>query len=808
MSDDSSSSDDDLLQSPIFKKKPARRGIDRVEKNKLDFFDACLKGSDARTDVHRRIAEVDVEFGLKPEQPPPGEQEDRQGGGITEEKKEEEDKNASNNDSSDDDSDDDEIPLTELGRLAEEAEAQKQKEAAQRKQNEDDYWAKIDSFATKNASRTPGGSSRAADAHAARRKLSDAMSGLEYASDLSDEEGGDDDDTNYTKGMTREQMRSEAEAKSQGSYSHLGLRKMFFRRRYGDVGNQNNQGASTTTMALAFVTRHQAMNEFKSIVSSLQKSYRVPNTRSDEAVRKLFVDPLVKIAKSPASSIWDNIYHFLMKNPILSGRYAVDLPVSFCEWMFKLSCSSFHVGKHSSTACCNLIRKYVVKQMDVRTTTDDAASTTFWVDLTFLKNFCMDDLVSCLVNNFGLWVEHGPIPSSSSSSSGEGDEISNDKHTEENDDDVSIPDVHALKNTALIWLALFDRNLIRVRDTNVNDGTAIIFGADSSRLLAALIRVGIDPSFNSDDTCGEPILSLLQKITASVIKTTTHQIIMSERNEGEDRVEQWREYTSGVLVDACSDLLAGEESAADSDDTRGDLALAMAVKRMCLYDSETGFTLEIAQMKMMFAVRALHKCLTEITDWEDRVKERIDYLCKDWITDDTSVVRSAKNPFLQAMHGLVAAEIGFEWMDEECESFMTYRPRVLAAVLIAGECALVGAGIFWRSRNNNEEEEQTEDETPMAHHVEEQDAVHEVVSNIEDLCDSVRKECRAVIAYPHLRRTKEFLTRFSKQLGATKGKSSKDKRKKARGQGSLDTYFSRTSLAQSQSDPYEDSQDS
>ena len=123
MSDDSS--DDDLLQSPIFKKKPAtRRGIDRVEKNKLDFFDACLKGSDARTDVHRRIAEVDLEFGLKTEQQQQQQQQgqDDQDGYQKIQREEVNDEGKEKN--KDESDDDDEILLTDLGRLAEEAEAQ------------------------------------------------------------------------------------------------------------------------------------------------------------------------------------------------------------------------------------------------------------------------------------------------------------------------------------------------------------------------------------------------------------------------------------------------------------------------------------------------------------------------------------------------------------------------------------------------------------------------------------------------------------------------------------------------------------
>ena len=49
--------------------------------------------------------------------------------------------------------------------------------------------------------------------------------------------------------------------------------------------------------------------------------------------------------------------------------------------------------------------------------------------------------------------------------------------------------------------------------------------------------------------------------------------------------------------------------------------------------------------------------------------------------------------------------------------------------------------------------------------------------------------------------------RLAKEFGALKGKSSKDKGKKRRGQGSLDNYFS-SQQAMSQSDPFVESQDS
>jgi hypothetical protein len=465
--------------------------------------------------------------------------------------------------------------------------------------------------------------------------------------------------------------------------------------------------------------------------------------------------------------MWDAMHNFLLNNAILSGRFAITLPESFCKWMWKMACSSFDVGKHCSTAACNLIRKFVVGRLDVRNSVVDV-SPTFRVDLAFLTNHRMDDLVSCLVNDFGLWFEHGPMRALEVNGDGNGNAMGLESSFR--------VDVSALKNIFLIWLALFDRDLILIRETEVDDGA--LFGEDASRVLVAFARVGLDPSFNEadeiHDTCGEPLLALMQRLTASLIRTATHQI--SKRFDGRVHLERWMKRTADLMVEACSDLSTGDVDAADRDDARGDLALAMAVKRMCTFALDTGFSIEIASTKMMFAEKALRECLMEIIDLDDKLKER----------------SPPANEHLQrAMHALVTAEIGFQWIDEQSESLMRSHPRFLAAVLIAGECAMIGAGVYWRYQNNN----QSEDEPVKTN--KESDAAFEIVSNIEDLCDGLKKECRAVIAYPHLRRTKEYLTRLTKEIGALKGKSSNEKGRK-REQGSLDSFFSRPSMLQSE----------
>ena len=91
-SSSSESSDDELLNSPaIFKKRDGRQT--RAENAKLDFLDSCLSGTNARADVHRRIAEVDKEQmvfhrkqgDIKSEEKDDGDEEEDGSGGETKE---------------------------------------------------------------------------------------------------------------------------------------------------------------------------------------------------------------------------------------------------------------------------------------------------------------------------------------------------------------------------------------------------------------------------------------------------------------------------------------------------------------------------------------------------------------------------------------------------------------------------------------------------------------------------------------------------------------------------------------------------
>ena len=838
--DGNSSSDDDLLlASPVFNKSkrrvaaPVDRGAARVEKNKLDFLQSCLQGSDARTDVQRRLNEIDEEFGLrdtaavagnKEEEKKDEEADDNNGGeGVS--------MNVNNGKLTPKCTNDSSTTSNSKESIAESSQhpsSSHNELATKKKQEEEAYWAKINSFVETNAS----SASTSKRTHSARRKLNDAISGLTgYAS--SDDEGGgnghnendditDDEGGRWRDGycgMTRERLRSEAEAKSRGSSSHIGLRKMFtyptplLTNSPRDVLSSTATTTTTTGKMDNFQTRQEAYYEIKSIIVTLHNSHCTPQTPSDKVLRKLFIDPFVQIMKQRNDDTkWDNIHNFLLNNPILLGRYGIVLPKVFCLWLWKMAISSYTVGRHLSTTCYNMIRKFLSQQMDEleekalvndTITTIPLSSLSFRVDMTFLHNYYMNDLISCLVNDYGLWLDDGPMPPTIHDTK---EELTNNDNTttsnnekKNNNDRFSRVDVGTLKNIVILWSVLLDRNLIRIQDTNDDDedknNESLLFGKDASRLLVAFARVSLDPSFNDADmkydTCGEPLIAVIHKLMSSLIMTATRQIMKRyAKNDGCKHVEQWMNYTSDLLVTACSNLEAGDDGTADCDDERGDLVLAMSVVRMCSYNTvDIGFSIDIAAMKMKFAEKALYKCLRDMVDCEEKVTAR-------------------NNPFVdvnlhRAIHALLTAEIAFEYIHEESESMMQSHPHFLASVLIAGECAMIGASVYWRFWNDS----QSEDELGMQQLTDESDTVYEILSNIEDLCDELKKECRAVIAYPHLRRTKEYLTRLAKEFGALKGMSSKDKGKKRRGQGSLDDYFS-SQQAMSQSDPFVESQDS
>jgi len=832
MSDNSSdeSSDDGLLDSPVFAKK--KRSETRAENAKLNFMAQCLKGSDARTDVHKRINEVDIEFGLKTEESvEDNEEEGDEGNGgdkmevddgdLKPSAKDDKDKDgaptAEGDDSkketctNTDNAAEDEVTKTESFATATTSATTITKDPQttnnkQEVETEDAFWARMNSFAESNEKKTPG----TRDVHLARKQLTDAVSGLnDYTSDMTDDENNIDGNDGHNAGMTREQLRFEAEAKSQGAYSNLGLRHMF----HPSLIKKGDTAADTGTKkeSHTFNTRQEAMTELKTVVLSLQRQHTPPQTKSDKALRKFFIDPLIKLLKKqPQYNVWDMLNDFLTRNPVLNGKFVITLPESFCKWMWKLACSSYDVGRLCSNTCCNLIQKYVANNVDVDEQQENGS---FRADTPFLTNLKMDDLVSCLVNNFGLWTKPRPIklPKPEKDENDDPMDTSNDDEDEDDEKDTSASvDVYALKNTLLIWMSLFNRNLIKIQDDEAlgkRDDKTEESGADAARLLAAITRVGIDPSCNmaadiNYDTCGEPLPILIQKLTASLVKTTTSQL---SQKFDKARVNQWIEQTAIILVEACSDLESGDEDTADCDDEDGDLALAMAVKRMGWCDFDNSYSPEIAQVKMLFAEKALHKCLPDVTDWETQVKDRTEYYCKDWNKDNTDEFTANRRQLQHVIKALVTPEVGLQWIDDEAENFvMSNQPCFLAAVIIAGECSSVGVSIYWRVQNDFISEEGGD----PVFTVQEKDTVFEIASNIEDLCDGLKKECRAVIAYPHLRRAKEYLTRLTKKLSVTKGKSSKGKRKK-REQGSLDSYFCRTP-SQSQApeaDDYEDSQE-
>ena len=262
----------------------------------------------------------------------------------------------------------------------------------------------------------------------------------------------------------------------------------------------------------------------------------------------------------------------------------------------------------------------------------------------------------------------------------------------------------------------------------------------------------------------------------------------------EPDAKKWIELTAECMVEACSNLKAGEEGKADHDDKFGWLPLACAAERMI--DFEDGeLSMDVIELKLNFAILALKRCLAkdDIGDRENQLNEATARFKDLAIGDDSS--DATKQRMLQtAMHALVHAEISLQYVGEKSDQLSD--PLYLAAVLLCGECAFVGLHL---SKQIQESKLQLEKE--------EKDVMVESMSIIETTCDNMKKKFTSVINYPHLRRTKEYLTRLGKAVGAMKGKASTDKRRK-RTQGSLDGWRRSSMPPSSHNSFFEFSQDS
>ena len=268
----------------------------------------------------------------------------------------------------------------------------------------------------------------------------------------------------------------------------------------------------------------------------------------------------------------------------------------------------------------------------------------------------------------------------------------------------------------------------------------------------------------------------MQSLIAALINSTIRQL--SKLHIDSD-AKKWIEHTADRMVEACSNLSAGDEGAADHDDDSGWLPLACAAERMIDFEfGDEAPSLDVIEMKLNFATLALKRCLAEddISDSENKkLKEATARFKNVFIRNDSN---DASNRMLQiAIHALTYAEISLQYIDDNSDAFMRDHPHLLASVLLCGECAFIGLHI---SKHIQECSFQLETEV--------KDTIVVSMSKIVTTCEKIKKKCTSVITHPHLRRTKEYLTRLGKAIGGMKGKASNDKRRKDRQQGSLDGW--------------------
>ncbi|KAL7521992.1 hypothetical protein ACHAWX_006688 [Stephanocyclus meneghinianus] len=789
--DDSSSSSSDLLLggSPVVKKKDGR--TQRAEKLKLDFFDECMDGTNARADMKRRIAVVEREQMQivqeqncrKDEERSTGETEGVCNGicGIQIKSKGE--------------SIDVNTEIIDSEENANKKTNTKEQPSTQIiVESEDSYWARVDQFAQQNPTFNGSSHNRPStqkNLASTRKRLNDAMEGLEYGSETDDEEGQWKDGI----GMTREQRRGEAAAKLTGGQSSLGLRRVFKSRERGTVPDTQGTGIfdRNTLRFYCFQSRDEALEDLISVLAKLNEMYQHSQTISDKLLHREFILPLSRLLKTSKQNIWgmglNSLFHFLVRNAVISSSSGLEIscgcspqctimvPGLFIQWLWKVSCSSLQLSA-LEPKCCQLLIQFIQGQH--RGHPKNSCNTI--VALETFNNFRMGDLAQCLIDDFGLSM--GPVSIDPSDDA----EIKNGLVIEETTYSSQL-DIYSLRKLLMLWSVLLEKDYVLLDEVKLqSDG--VVDGA--TRDLVALARAGLDPQFELATqrykTCGDSPSFAIQQTLSSLVDSAARQLA---NKFDRTHVDKWLENSAVSIIDACFTFAAGDDESADNDDEYGHLALATAISNILSRDmfKIENFSYECALMKLHLTEKALKVCLRDINYWDDEIKTMMNERCESWgVGDGESNRKSSASD--SVFHALFMSEVAFIWIEKEKEYLLQNLPFFLASVHIAGECVLASIRIFCRTASpfNFQNANSGSFERYTKH---EKDVFFETLSSIEDLCDSLKAECgrRSVISFPHLRRAKEHLARLSKFLGGVKGTSSKEKRQKRRAQGSLDCFL-------------------
>jgi hypothetical protein len=450
MSSSSSDSDDSILNAPTITKKNVR-AAQRAEKAKMDFFDECLNGTNARADQQRRIAVVESEI--------MAESAAAEGEVMTETSVV---KIKSENGTRDHNTD----ANSKLVSNEESSAVSTQV----KQESEDSYWARVAQFTEKNSSVKPPD----------KKRRSDALSGLEYDSETDDEEGQWKDGG----GMTRDQRRGEAAAKLTGGQSALGLRRVF-----GKISSN----ATQERKFYIFHSREEALDDLVSVVRTLNERKNSQLT-TDKLLYQLFIRPLSMLLNK-SKQIWGrgnhSMHRFLESNPILvreaqiqiscgcSPSCVILVPDLFVQWTWKLSCSSLGLTALESKCCKLLVKLIQDEPKNVKNQCDCG------IERDCLKKFHMGDLKSCLVDDFGLWIGRGSPPEESESTNSN-NSVGTDKANNSSEVDIS-----SLNRLFMLWTSLLENDYALLDDAESDSAV----GEGATQDLVALARVTLDPHF-------------------------------------------------------------------------------------------------------------------------------------------------------------------------------------------------------------------------------------------------------------------------------------------------------------------------
>ncbi len=491
-SNDSSSSssdeDDDLLLSsaPIFSKgnnDKEKRKEKASEKRALNYLDNMLKKGEERLEQQTRIQDI-CEQEIKGEEEDSNDGKDGQnidqdgdGSGI-----EFEGENGTNDDC-EDNTKKRKCDNENGGNGNNQKPLLKKASSSVKKINIDneEYWSKLQSSMSKD-------SSYVVESDRRRQNLRDAVDGKDVLHMTHHDDDSDDDEDDDEKS----ESKIGSMALITGRSTIMGTRRLFGvvnSEKALQVENERDirKGESKQAKFSLFSSYDEAMSELTSIIKFMDK----PAPRSlSKKNRSMWNDAKQAVIEPIKNAIKSDLLPLMLekrKHWVVNSGDPLVIPLNLIRWLIRSSMSGKSVGTEihcgSLTMMCRIMSYDNLMIFDSDTNVHENSSD----EIAYV--FQLEDIMSILHQDFGLWLNKGPPPISETQSS---------RDREKNKNETG------LWNSLNMWATAFEMDLVDISRENSKSFLKESWDADdncicstTARVVAILCRSSLDPCFHS-----------------------------------------------------------------------------------------------------------------------------------------------------------------------------------------------------------------------------------------------------------------------------------------------------------------------